>query len=93
MYLSVLVSSIIFHLKCFPIETLCSQFTGITAGIVVAHTVALEEVLGTELLWHLALSAYAIPTILCFAVGIFLPESPKYLYVVANDKVSACRGE
>lgn len=66
---------------------------GISFGVCIAQVFSLEEVLGTEDMWHYALSIYV-----CF-IFIFLlpypwfPESPKYLYVIAGDKVKAKEGK
>lgn len=68
-------------------------FTGITAGVVVAQIVSLEEVLGTRDHWHIALSLYIILVIVCFLPYKWLPESPKYLYIVAGKRDEARKGE
>lgn len=66
---------------------------GITAGVVVAQIISLEEVLGTRDHWHIALSLYIILVIVCFLPYTFLPESPKYLYIVAGKREEARKGE
>lgn len=70
-----------------------SIITGITAGTVVAQIMSLEELLGTREHWHLALSAYVILVIVCFLPYTWLPESPKYLYIVAGKRDEARKGE
>lgn len=68
-------------------------FQGITAGTVVAQIMSLEELLGTRNHWHLALSAYIILVIVCFLPYTWLPESPKYLYIVAGKRDEARKGK
>lgn len=66
---------------------------GVTFGVVVAQVVSLEEFLGTEAHWHYALSFYIILVIVCFLPYAWLPESPKYLYIVAGKRDEARKGE
>lgn len=66
---------------------LCSM--GVTGGVVVGQVVSLQEIFGTELLWHYALSAYVILVMLCTVPLPWFPESPKYLYIIANRRDDA----
>lgn len=66
---------------------------GVTAGVVVAQVISLEEVLGSEAHWHYALSAYILLVIICFLPYKWLPESPKYLYIVVGKRDEARKGE
>lgn len=59
----------------------------------VAQIVSLEEVLGTRDHWHIALSLYIILVLVCFLPYKILPESPKYLYIVAGKREEARNGE
>lgn len=65
---------------------------GVTAGVVVAQVASLAELLGTEDLWHYALSAYIILVVVCFIPYPWYPESPKYLYIVADNRELARNG-
>lgn len=58
----------------------------------VAQVVSLEEILGTRDRWNLALSAYIILVFVCFLPYTWLPESPKYLYIVAGKRDEARKG-
>lgn len=58
----------------------------------VAQIVSLEEILGTRDHWHFALSLYIILVIVCFLPYSWLPESPKYLYIVAGKREEARKG-
>uniref|UniRef100_A0A336MVJ2 CSON001927 protein n=1 Tax=Culicoides sonorensis TaxID=179676 RepID=A0A336MVJ2_CULSO len=66
---------------------LCSM--GVTGGVVVGQVFSLAEVFGTEDLWQFALSCYTVIVILCLLPYIWLPESPKFLYLIANKRDDA----
>lgn len=68
---------------------LCSM--GFTGGVVVGQIFSLQEIFGTEDLWHYALSFYAVLVIICTLPYAYFPESPKYLYLVAGDRDGAIR--
>lgn len=68
------------------------SIAGVTGGVVVAQVASLQEVMGTEEHWHYALSAYLILVIICFIPYPWLPESPKYLYIVAGKQDQARNG-
>lgn len=70
---------------------LCSM--GVTGGVVVGQIVSLQEIFGTEQLWHYALSAYVVLILICIVPYPWYPESPKYLYVIANRKDDALNGK
>lgn len=72
---------------------LMMHFVGVTAGVVVAQVASLQEILGTDELWHYALSAYVILIVICFLPYTWFPESPKYLYIVAGKRDEARNGE
>lgn len=75
-------------LNCF----IFLNFKGVTAGVVVAQVFTLHQLLGTEELWHYALSFYIVLVIICFIPYAWYPESPKYLYIVAGKRDQARNG-
>lgn len=70
---------------------LCSM--GVTGGVVVGQILSLQQVFGTNDLWHYALSAYIVLVVLCILPYSFFPESPKYLYIIANRQNAAVSGK
>lgn len=58
-----------------------------------AQIVSLEELLGTQTHWHIALSLYVVLVVVCFLPYAWLPEGPKYLYIVAGKRDEARKGE
>ncbi|XP_059614809.1 solute carrier family 2, facilitated glucose transporter member 1 isoform X2 [Phlebotomus argentipes] len=62
---------------------------GVTGGVVVGQVFSLQEIFGTDELWHWALSFYVVLVIICFLAAPWWPESPKYLYLTANRKDEA----
>uniref|UniRef100_A0A1L8DF70 Putative sugar transporter n=2 Tax=Nyssomyia neivai TaxID=330878 RepID=A0A1L8DF70_9DIPT len=62
---------------------------GVTGGVVVGQVFSLQEVFGTDELWHWALSFYVVLVVVCFVMAPWWPESPKYLYLTANKKDEA----
>lgn len=66
---------------------------GVTGGVVVGQVFSLQEIFGTDELWHWALSFYVVLVIVCFVAAPWWPESPKYLYLTANRKDDAKTGE
>ncbi|XP_058125663.1 solute carrier family 2, facilitated glucose transporter member 3-like [Anopheles ziemanni] len=58
----------------------CSM--GVTGGVVVGQVMSLEEVFGTDDHWQFALSFYVILVVMFFVPYHWLPESPKYLFVI-----------
>lgn len=69
---------------------LCSM--GVTGGVVVGQIGSLQEVFGTEQMWHVAFSCYAILVGICLLPYPWFPESPKYLYIVERDVAKARKG-
>lgn len=80
-----------FSLK-LSISFFLSIFLGVTGGVVVAQVASLQELLGTDELWHYALSAYLFLVVVCFIPFAWYPESPKYLYIVADKRDLARNG-
>uniref|UniRef100_A0A1Q3FD87 Putative solute carrier family 2 facilitated glucose transporter member 3 n=1 Tax=Culex tarsalis TaxID=7177 RepID=A0A1Q3FD87_CULTA len=66
---------------------LCSM--GVTGGVVIGQVMSLEEVFGTEELWQHALSFSVILVITFFVPYHWLPESPKYLYIIKKKRDEA----
>lgn len=66
---------------------------GITFGIFVGQVSSLEEVLGSDNLWHYAISVHALLQLLCLFSLPWFPESPKFLYISRGDKIGAIKGE
>lgn len=62
---------------------------GFTAGVVIGQIFSLRSVFGTETYWHVALSFYVILVIICFIPFFLYPESPKWLYVIKEDRDGA----
>nr|CAD7589078.1 unnamed protein product [Timema genevievae] len=59
---------------------------GLTVGVIIAQILGLKQILGTIETWHYLLSLYVL-LILISAIALpFLPESPKYLYVVRGEE-------
>lgn len=61
--------------------------------MVVGQVASLAGVWGSEAHWHIALSAYIVLVLVCFAPFYWFPESPKYLYVVRDRRDLAKKGE
>nr|CAD7570923.1 unnamed protein product [Timema californicum] len=59
---------------------------GLNVGVIIAQILGLKQILGTMETWHYLLSLYVL-LILVSAIALpFLPESPKYLYVVRGEE-------
>jgi MFS transporter, SP family, solute carrier family 2 (facilitated glucose transporter), member 3 len=67
----------------------CSM--GMTGGVVVGQIASLQEVFGTDELWHWCLSCQLVFLIICTLPYRMFPESPKYLYSIASDRQGAMR--
>lgn len=66
---------------------------GITGGICLGQTMSLTEIFGTEGLWEYALSFYGVLVALCLIPYWKYPESPKFLYMVTDNKEKASIGK
>ncbi|XP_034935948.1 solute carrier family 2, facilitated glucose transporter member 3-like [Chelonus insularis] len=62
---------------------------GITVGVFLGQVAGLENVLGTEESWHIMLTAFAPLCIISLVLFYFLPESPKYLYIIRQEPEKA----
>ncbi|XP_059471745.1 solute carrier family 2, facilitated glucose transporter member 3-like [Neocloeon triangulifer] len=67
-----------------PMGVLCPL--GICFGVLVSQILGLEFILGSAETWHYLLGLYGIPVLICMAFLPYLPESPKYLFVIKKDE-------
>lgn len=65
---------------------------GITVGVFLGQVAGLNSVLGTKNSWHIMLASFAPLCIIAFILLYFLPESPKYLYLIKHKKEEAIQG-
>lgn len=65
---------------------------GITCGVLLGQIAGLNAVLGTEDHWHFMLSSFSPLCIIALVIIYYLPESPKYLYVVKQQQEPALKG-
>lgn len=65
---------------------------GMVIGILAGEAVSLDEVLGSKVLWHYAFSAFAVLVLIGLVPYYWFPESPKYLYIIADEKENAKNG-
>ncbi|CAG5108798.1 Similar to Slc2a3: Solute carrier family 2 [Cotesia congregata] len=64
---------------------------GITVGVFLGQVVGLDSVLGTKESWHIMLASFAPLCIISLLSLYILPESPKYLYIIKQEKEKATR--
>lgn len=66
---------------------------GLTCGVFLGQIAGLNTVLGTANSWHYMLAAF-VPLCVCsLALTItILPESPKYLFIIKEEKQMALNG-
>lgn len=65
---------------------------GLTAGIVIGQIFSLEEILGNDNNWQYAFSAFGFFNLVPILIYHCIPESPKYLYVIAGRERDARMG-
>lgn len=65
---------------------------GLTVGVLVAQILGLQSVLGQQETWHYLLGLFALLTLLSMVALPFLPESPKYLYIVRGQEERGIKG-
>lgn len=66
---------------------------GISCGVFLGQIAGLNTVLGTENSWHYMLGAFVPLCIYALIItSIILPESPKYLYIIREQKQKALDG-
>ncbi|KAJ8683227.1 hypothetical protein QAD02_019019 [Eretmocerus hayati] len=59
---------------------------GITCGVLLGQIAGLDSILGTKDLWNYMLAAFAPLSGIAAILTLVLPESPKYLYVIKEDR-------
>ncbi|EDW01831.1 solute carrier family 2, facilitated glucose transporter member 3 [Drosophila grimshawi] len=64
---------------------------GFSIGILLAQILSMDGLLGGEQHWHIALSFYAVFIVICFAPFRCYAESPKWLYIVKEQREKALR--
>ncbi|XP_074102539.1 solute carrier family 2, facilitated glucose transporter member 3 [Cotesia typhae] len=64
---------------------------GITVGVFLGQVAGLDSVLGTKESWHIMLASFAPLCIISLLSLYILPESPKYLYIIKQEKEKATR--
>jgi SP family facilitated glucose transporter-like MFS transporter 3 len=65
---------------------------GITCGVLLGQIAGLDSVLGTKYYWNYMLAAFVPLCLMALFLTFFLPESPKYLFVVMENSESALQG-
>lgn len=65
---------------------------GITCGVLLGQIVSLDSLLGNENHWNCMLAAFAPLCIIALILTFILPESPKYLFVIKEDREDALEG-
>jgi len=58
---------------------------GICLGIFIGQVLGMEVLLGTEEHWNILLAINAVPALASAAVWYFLPESPRFLFVLRHN--------
>ncbi|CAG9815636.1 unnamed protein product [Phaedon cochleariae] len=58
---------------------------GVTIGVLFGQIISLQSVLGTEAFWPHCLAAFVLPVSVSALTLPFLPESPKYLFVIRKQ--------
>ncbi|KAF8562397.1 hypothetical protein P879_11851 [Paragonimus westermani] len=61
----------------------------IVTSLVISQIFGLRELMGTERLWPYLLGLNLIPCVFGFMCLLLCPESPRYLYLVKNDRLTA----
>ncbi|KAJ8878368.1 hypothetical protein PR048_018945 [Dryococelus australis] len=64
---------------------------GLTVGVIFAQVLGLKQVLGQENTWPYLLGLYAVLILVSSLALPFLPESPKYLYIVKGQEERGVR--
>ncbi|XP_046649866.1 solute carrier family 2, facilitated glucose transporter member 3-like [Daphnia pulicaria] len=62
---------------------------GINVGLFIGQVLSLEKLLGNEEDWNWLLALTCIPALLCLAVWYYLPETPRYLFVIQQKTDTA----
>ncbi|XP_044268428.1 solute carrier family 2, facilitated glucose transporter member 1-like isoform X2 [Tribolium madens] len=64
---------------------------GVTCGVLVGQVLSLEGILGNEDYWPHLLGFYLLPLVSCSVILVFLPESPKYLFIIKKQPLLALK--
>lgn len=64
---------------------------GITCGVLLGQIDGLENVLGNPEYWHIMLGSFTPLCLVGLLITIFLPESPKYLYIIKGKQGKALK--
>ncbi|XP_045473539.1 solute carrier family 2, facilitated glucose transporter member 1-like isoform X2 [Harmonia axyridis] len=65
---------------------------GVCTGVLLGQIISLPGILGNERYWNLCLSFFLLPLVLCSLIFPFLPESPKYLFLIRKNYQGASKG-
>lgn len=65
---------------------------GLTMGVLLGQVAGLSQVLGTKDSWHIMLAVFGPLCIIGFFITLMLPETPKYLFVIKENREEALRG-
>ncbi|XP_044754693.1 solute carrier family 2, facilitated glucose transporter member 1-like isoform X2 [Coccinella septempunctata] len=65
---------------------------GVCTGVLLGQIISLPGILGNEHYWNYCLSFFLIPLVLCSIIFPFLPESPKYLFIIKKNHQLAVKG-
>ncbi|KAA0196378.1 Glucose transporter type 1 isoform x4 [Fasciolopsis buskii] len=60
-------------------------------SLVLSQLLGLKEAMNTEKLWPILLGLNAVPCVITSICLFLVPESPRYLFIVRNDAISAKR--
>ncbi|XP_014294508.1 solute carrier family 2, facilitated glucose transporter member 5 isoform X2 [Halyomorpha halys] len=69
--------------------TMCPM--GISSGVLLAQILGLPVFLGTEEIWPYLLGFFGVLVLVGYSAFPWLPESPKYLYVIRGSRQGALR--
>ncbi|XP_060528587.1 solute carrier family 2, facilitated glucose transporter member 3-like isoform X1 [Cylas formicarius] len=58
---------------------------GVTTGVLLGQILSTKAILGNESYWHYCLAFFGLLQMVCAFVIPFLPESPKYLFVIRDQ--------
>jgi len=58
---------------------------GIVSGIFLGQILSMEAILGTEDHWNILLAITAVPALISASIWFFIPESPRYLFVLRHS--------
>jgi len=62
---------------------------GIVPGVFTGQILQMEAILGTEDHWNILLAITAVPALISASIWFFIPESPRYLFVMRHNATAA----